>query len=244
MSQSSDSRVDYILTLEGREVKFVSKFKYEEELNSPYCMELQVALKVGRDEDAATVNRDLRHKNVSLKIERDGHENASYEFKGLVSSSMYAYAPADLEDTEGSTESRLFELEIVPAFALLEHHKDKPQAWHNRTYAYVLEQVLEQELAVYGRTVDNRAQPGPTIQLITRSPGESALAFVQRLLYESGINSFMDFEAWPTEVLVLADTNEGFTPAKLPFDTPISLTQSEGASFVTDVKYLAKSGSS
>jgi type VI secretion system secreted protein VgrG len=243
MSESI-AHVKYTLTVAGHKVKFVGDVSYEEELNSPFKLEVFCSLEIGHDADPASVNRELRHKDVVLRMEREGHADTALEIKGLVANAMYSYSPADTHEEVGSEPRRSFQLEVVPAFALLEHHRDKPQAWHNRTYAFVLQQVLEAELGVYGRTVRNDAKPGPNIPLITRSPGESALAFAQRLMYESGINSYFEHTDGPKEILVLADTNESFATPKLPHEGRISLTESEGAFFIDNVRYVAQSGSS
>ncbi len=244
MSETTTSHVNYTLTVAGREVKFVGDVSYKEELNSPFKLKVACSLKVSHGEDIAQVNRDLRHKDVVLSMAREGQEDSGLELKGLIENSNYTFVPQDVLEEEESDDRRAFDLEVVPAFGLLEHHKNKPQVWHNRTYDYVLQEVLEAELGEYGRTVQNRVKPGPIIPQISRTPGESALAFAQRLMYESGINSFFDFESGPKEVLVLCDDNGGFDKAKLPFETPISLTKSEGASFVDSVRYVASSGSS
>ncbi len=243
MSESI-AHVKTTLTITGQTVRFVGDVEYDEELNAPYTLKLFCSLEVGHGEDPATINRELRHKDVVLRMEREGNEDSALDVKGLIAKSSYAYSPHDTHDEQGSDKRRGFDLEVVPAFALLEHHRDKPQAWHNRSYAFVLQQVLEAELAAYGRTVKNETKPGPQIPLITRSPGESALAFVQRLMYESGINSYFDHGDGSKEVMVLADTNEGFAKPKLPIEGRISLTESEGAYFVDKVRYNAQSGSS
>lgn len=241
MSESFSS-VECTLTVAGFVVRSVGDVSYEEELNSPFKMTLDCVLEVGRGKDGVVVNRSLRHREVTLRLERMGQEAAGSEIKGLIANSFYEQ---QLKDQSNDDKSRMgFSLEVVPAFALLEHHKDKPQAWHNRTHAFVLQQVLEEELGVYGRQLQNKAKPGPTIPLITRSPGESALAFAQRLLYESGINSYFDHEAGATEVLVLSNDNGAFKKPTLPYDERVSLTGSEGANFVTNVRHSTKSGSS
>ncbi|MGH1346966.1 MAG: type VI secretion system Vgr family protein [Nannocystales bacterium] len=236
------SAVGTTLTVAGYEVREVGEISYEEELNSPFKLSVFCVLEVGRDADGASINRGLRHREIHLRIERKRHESSALEIRGMVANAFHADVRKD--ETDDSRSRKAFTLEVVPAFALLEHHKDKPQAWHNRTHSFVLQQVLEAELAVYGRTVQNKAKPGPTIPLITRSPGESALAFVQRLLYESGINSFFDHDAGAKEVLVLADDNSGFKTPKLPYEDRISLTDSEGADFVHNVRHSAQSGPS
>jgi len=234
------SAVGTTLTVAGYEVREVGEISYEEELNSPFKLSVFCVLEVGRDADGASINRGLRHREIHLRIERQRHESTALEIRGMVANAFYADVRKD--ETDDSRSRKAFTLEVVPAFALLEHHKDKPQAWHNRTHSFVLQQVLEAELAVYGRTVQNKAKPGPTIPLITRSPGESALAFVQRLFYESGINSFFDHDAGAKEVLVLCDDNSGFKAANLPYEDRISLTDSEGANFVNNVRHSAASG--
>ncbi|MBV1859981.1 MAG: hypothetical protein KUG77_16330, partial [Nannocystaceae bacterium] len=236
------SAVGCTLTVAGYEVREVGEISYEEELNSPFKLSVFCVLEVGRDAKGASINRELRHSEIYLKIERKRHESSALEIRGMVANAFYADVRKD-ENDESRTR-KAFTLEVVPAFALLEHHKDKPQAWHNRTHAFVLQQVLEAELAVYGRTVQNKAKPGPTIPLITRSPGESALAFAQRLFYESGINSFFDHDAGAKEVLVLCDDNSGFKAPNLPYEERISLTDSEGANFVNNVRHSAESGPS
>ncbi len=246
MSDHKTSYVKYTLQVTGHEVKFVGDVKYEEQLNSPYELSVYCSLEIPHDENVAGINRQLRHTDVTLRLEREGEEATAMEIHGLIANSMYAFSPGDVTDDEVSDERRGFDLEVVPAFALLEHHKNKPQAWHDKTYAQVLEEVLAEELAVYGRKVDNRAVPGPVIPLITRSPGESALQFAKRLMFESGINSFFDFEGGGAgkELLVLGDSNAAFTPAKLPEAEPISMLKSEGTSFISKVKFVANSGSS
>jgi len=241
MSESFSS-VESTLTVEGYTVRSIGQVSYEEELNAPFKLEVYCVLEIGRGGDGAAVNRELRHKEVVLRLERKHHEDSALEIRGLIANAYYEHEHRDpnVEDKG----RRGYTLEVVPAFALLEHHKDKPQAWHNRTYSFVLQQVLEAELGVYGREVKNTAKPGEPVPLITRSPGESALAFVQRLLYESGINSYFDHESGAKEVLVLADDNGGFAEPKLPYDERISLTNSEGANFITNVKFSATSSPS
>lgn len=236
------SSVECTLTVAGFVVRSVGDVSYEEELNSPYKMTVDCVLEVGRGKNGVTVNRSLRHREVTLRLERKGQEDSGVEIKGLIANSFYEQ---QLKDQSNDDKSRMgFSLEVVPAFALLEHHKDKPQAWHNRTHAFVLQQVLEEELAGYGRQIQNKAQPGETIPLITRSPGESALAFAQRLFYESGINSYFDHDSGATEVLVLCNENSAFKKPTLPYDERISLTNSEGSNFVTNVRHKTTSGSS
>lgn len=236
------SAVGTTLTVAGYEVREVGEITYEEELNSPFKLSVFCVLEVGRDAKGASINRELRQREIHLKIERKRHESSALEIRGMVSNAFYADVRKD--ETDESRTRKAFTLEVVPAYALLEHHKDKPQAWHNRTHSFVLQQVLEAELGVYGRTVQNKAKPGPTIPLITRSPGESALAFVQRLLYESGINSFFDHDSGAKEVLVLCDDNSGFKAPKLPYEERISLSDSEGANFVNNVRHSSQSGPS
>ena len=242
MSSEQFSSVECTLTVAGHVVREVGDISFEEELNAPFALTVYCVLELGRNADGAAANRGLRYRDVHLKLERPRQEDSAMEIRGLVANSFYEMQPRDQTNDDKGRHG--FTLEVVPALALLEHHKDKPQAWHNRTYAYVLQQVLEEELAVYGRKVKNSAKPGPTIPLITRSPGESALSFVQRLMYESGINSYFEHDAGTSELLVLVNDNASFKAPKLPYDERVSLTNSEGANFVTNVRYSAKSGSS
>lgn len=242
MSETETAFVKYTLEIEGVKVKFVGDLEYQGELNTPYKLDVFAMLEVPPGVDIIEFNRSLRQRNAKLKMKREGLP-PEIEIKGLVANSMYEFSPEDHDPDEANDDRRGFNIIIEPAFGMLKFHRDKPQAWHNRTYNYVLEKVLSEELAPYGRTVENRAAPGSPVPLITRSPGESALKFCQRLMFEGGINSFFTFDAGQ-EVLVLCRENGDFDDAKLPYEGPISLLYSERISFVANIEYLAESGSS
>ncbi len=244
MSEKS-AHVEYTLTVKGQTVKFVGDVSYQEEMNSPYELSVFCVLEIPHGEGVAQVNRELRQTDVTLRMEREGAEDSAVEIHGVIANTQYKFSPAEIDEEMGSEKRRGFDLEIVPAYALLEHHKDQPRAWHNKSYAEVLEEVLTEGLGTYQRRVENKTQAGPKIPCITRCPGESLLKFSQRLLFEGGINLHFDHESGDgREILVLSDTNEGFQKAKLPSDDPISMIQSEGASFISKTKFISRSGSS
>ncbi len=225
------------LTVQGYEVYDFDEVSYEDELNAPFKMKVKCTLQVPL-ERALGENPNLRLKDVVLELERQGLSKIRYI--GLVENSTHS--PAD-HTVHENTETSIFTLDVVPALALLKNHGDAPTAWHNKTYNEVLMEVLQRGLTVYGREVRDETKAGPPVPLITCSPGEPILKFVQRLMYEAGINGYFDCEG-EREVFVLSDDADKLPDAGDQLKDRIKLHGAQGATHISDVACTSLSGPS
>lgn len=102
-----------------------------------------------------------------------------------------------------------FRVEIVPALELTKGDQ-QGGTWHDRSYADVLYEVLQQGLGAHGRAVQRKLEGSyPVIDLIVRRPDESRYDFVQKLMRRTGISFHFDHRSG-VETLVLSDHNDAF----------------------------------
>lgn len=180
----------------------VEEVSLHDALNECYSVRLRCQIPAAQDEPGQGACTGRRLKDVELLIRRRFPD-------GFVLETRVLGVLLALERTTAKESDDTFNVNIVPAMALLAHHTEGG-TWHNRSYADVLREVLRKGLASYGRSIDDRiTRSYPEIDLIVRRPDESLLDFVRKLAARTGINFYFRHDG-SVETVVLCDTNEGF----------------------------------
>jgi type VI secretion system secreted protein VgrG len=189
--------------LGGAEVA-VGSVRAVEALDAPYRVDVRV-LVADPDLDPAT----LLGTDASVRIARGDHER---RFVGLVRTVF----DGGVEPARGL----VMDLRIEPAFGLLALRRDT-RMFQGKTAPEILEAVLGQGLAPYGRSVRLELSGSYATREYCLQYQETDLDFVQRLMEEEGIAYSFDF-AEDTEVLVLRDANRAY-PAVESLSSPLQL---------------------
>jgi type VI secretion system secreted protein VgrG len=115
---------------------------------------------------------------------------------------------------------------VEPAFEAL-RHRINTKIFQEKTAPEILEEVLNEGLGAYGRSVDNRlARAYPTCEYRTQYH-ESDLAFCERLMEEEGIVYWFEFEG-EAETLVLADDSSKFGKVQTIHGPQLTYARQEG----------------
>jgi len=192
------SHVNYSFNCEGgpQTEWHVRSVELIEGLSLPFVLNLELVASGDVDTDG------LLQESCSLELER---ETTARSIFGVI----------ETVERLGRVADRLIvRLRIVPGFALMKLGQNSC-AWQERSAPEILEEVLAAGLGRYGRTVE--------LQGLSRSDyprrdycvqfRESDFAFTCRLMEEEGISYYFRFdEQQQTEVMVLVDSNAGYSP--------------------------------
>lgn len=191
----------------------VLRVKGCEKLSEPYKFEIEIWCD---DPDAPLAS--LLGADAELLLERGGLERA---FHGIIAElDVRLSAPG-----RGAREGVGARLQLVPAFALLEHEVET-RFFTGQSVIEILSTLLGARLGAYERSVDleSRISGNYHARDYCVQFRESTFAFCSRLMAEEGIAYFFepDHEA-QRERMVLVDANEHYVPAELLVAGPIAI---------------------
>ena len=182
---------------------FVGNARFNEGLNRPYTLELQLST---TNEKAEPIN--LLGQSCSLTMTRG---TQSRLVTGMIS-----------EVEEGSTHPTRIATNIVvePAFQALRHRVDT-RIFQNETVPQILEKVIGKALEPYNRKVELKVSRTYAACEYRTQYDETDLDFCHRLMEEEGIFYFFDFSG-TTEKLVLADDKSNYGEIKSIHENTLS----------------------
>ena len=167
----------------------------KERLNEPYLLTARLAT-----DSLDTEPVQMLGQSATLTFTRG---SVMRQFTGIVS-----------EVLEGSTHPEMLTTQITvePAFRALAH-RINTKIFQEMTVPDILEEVLNESLGAWNRSVDNRlSRTYPTCEYRVQYD-ESDLAFCHRLMEEEGIVYWFEFEG-DAETMVLADGSSEFGSVK------------------------------
>ena len=161
-------------------------------MNEPYELSVQLGT-----QNLAVEPDEMLGLSVNFVIERDG---ATYELSGIIER---------IEDGNMDHHSQFTTLTVVPALVALAHRTNS-RIFQDMTIPEILDQVLNEGLAPYGRSIDTDFLSGVyEPQEYSVQFRETDLDFVSRLMEEHGISYHFVSEGG-REVMVLSDSDGAF----------------------------------
>ena len=187
----------------------VQAASFTERLNEPYSLLAQLAT-----DDLDTEPVLLLGQPAKLTISRG---SMMRQVAGIVS-----------EVQEGSTHPEMVttNIVIVPAFEAL-RHRNNTKIFQDMTVSDILDEVLNEGLGAYDRSVDNRlSRTYPTCEYRVQY-NESDFSFCNRLMEEEGIIFWFEVDG-DAETMVLADSKDSYGEIQSLHDPMLLYSTSEG----------------
>jgi len=175
------------------------EFTLEETLSLPYTLNLRLLPTKPNIDESVFVGE-----SCTLTLMRGGPGGLVRHINGLVAHASFHAVPLDLITPEGSLPTGVVDLTIVPALSALSQRRSN-RIFQGMKVTEILEQVLREDLADYGRkvTLETTTAKYQQIEYCTQYD-ETDLEFVQRLMATEGIMSYFR-QTETTEELVLFD---------------------------------------